>query len=130
MLHLTLTTPQDLDEALLGRGALINQELVLGVIDAGASMDIVRVFALLAGLATVGFASWSIATGWRGDCQDDQPLTSRLSAESPATFSDAPRSSSGNTTPHEVAVTGHMRNSRWRSGIGLLLMMERTRQEV
>ncbi|TFD58164.1 hypothetical protein E3T39_12760 [Cryobacterium suzukii] len=51
---------------LLGRGELINQELVLGVIDAGASTDIVRVIALIAGLAAVGFASWSIAIGWRG----------------------------------------------------------------
>ena len=51
---------------LLGRGELINPELVLAAIDAGASMDIVRVLALVAGLATVGFASWSIAIGWRG----------------------------------------------------------------
>jgi hypothetical protein len=51
---------------LLGRGELINPELVLGVIDAGASMDSLRVIALITGLATAGCASWSIAIGWRG----------------------------------------------------------------
>ncbi|TFD91371.1 permease prefix domain 1-containing protein [Cryobacterium serini] len=51
---------------LLGWGELINPEVILGVIDAGASMDIVRVIALLAGLATVGFASWSTGIGWQG----------------------------------------------------------------
>ena len=51
---------------LLGRGELINPALVVGATDAGASTDIVRLLALIAGLATVGFASWSIAIGWRG----------------------------------------------------------------
>ena len=50
---------------LLGRGELINPELVLAAIDAGASKDIVRVLALIAGFATIDLASWSIATGWR-----------------------------------------------------------------
>ncbi|WP_104177150.1 hypothetical protein [Cryobacterium sp. Y50] len=50
---------------LLGRGELINPELILAATEYSASTDMPRSLALIAGFTIVGFASWSIAIGWR-----------------------------------------------------------------
>ena len=50
---------------LLGRGELINPEVISAATEYGASTDMPRILALIAGLAIVGFASWGIAIGWR-----------------------------------------------------------------
>ena len=50
---------------LLGRGELINPELISVAAEYGARTDVLRILALNAGFAIVGFASWSIFAGWR-----------------------------------------------------------------
>ena len=63
------TTPaivfMSLMATLLGRGELIHPELILAATEYGASTDMPRILALIAGLAIVGFTSWNIAVGWR-----------------------------------------------------------------
>ncbi|WP_105035707.1 hypothetical protein [Cryobacterium aureum] len=50
---------------LLGRGSLMNPELISAATEYGASADLPRILALITGLAIVGFASWSIGVDWR-----------------------------------------------------------------